>query len=159
MLTKAVKSPHLNEAKPRMSVCVCVRLRVCVCVCLRVVYVCVLALRLVQTAFNEGAYGDKGVPPPTSPHPHPPCSVQPNPSPTSSSFHTHTHIHHPSLTYSFPSESYKEKTPHIRPIVETALFLNSPHHYHHHHPEEKIYNTITVSALLVTASILILKDG
>jgi len=97
-LTKATKSPHLNEARPRMSPCVCA--------CR--VYVCVLALQLVQTALNEGAYGDKGVPPPPPvppPTPPPPLCptkpLRPPPPPPST--------HHPSLTHSFPSESYKKK--------------------------------------------------
>lgn len=133
----------------------------CECVRLRAAYVCVcaLALRLAQTAFNEATYGGTRVyhlpPPPSPPQPHP--SVQPNP--PLCHLLRHTHTHYSSLTHSFPSESYEEKkrknSLHIRPAEVTALFLNPPTH----HQEEKIYNTITVSALLVTASILILKDG
>lgn len=129
--------------------CQCVRL----CVRLRDVHVCVCSpsgsFRLL---LMRGTYRDKGVPPPTHPHP----TVQPNPS-AASSFCTHTHTHTICHSHTPSHLNLTRKTPHIRPIVETALFLNPS--THHHHPEEKIYNTITVSALLVTASILILKDG
>lgn len=126
-----------------MTECVTLSLPVvCVCVC-----VCV-APKLVQTTFNEGLMGTRvyHLPPPTP-------SVQPNPSATSSSsLQTHT-ILHSRTPYQL---NLVRKTRHIRPTVGAALFLNPPSA---HHPEEKIYNTITVSALLVTASILILKDG
>lgn len=134
----------------------------CECVRLRAAYVCVcaLALRLAQTAFNEATYGGTRVyhlpPPPSPPQPHP--SVQPNPPLCHLLRHTHTHtirhLHTPSHL-NLTRKKKRKNSLHIRPAEVTALFLNPPTH----HQEEKIYNTITVSALLVTASILILKDG
>lgn len=115
MLTKAVKSPHLNEAKPRMSVCV----RLCVCVLFMCVCVCSPSgsFRLLLMRGLTGTRVYHLPPPPPTPllcPAKPLCHLLP--------LRTHTirHSHTPSHL------NLTRKTLHIRPIIQTALFLNPP---------------------------------
>lgn len=100
--------------------CQCVRLCVRPCD----VHVCVCSpsgsFRLL---LMRGTYRDKGVPPPTSPPPHRPAK------PLCHLLLPHTHTHTYSSRHSCtPSHlNLTRKIPHIRPIVETAFFLNPLH--------------------------------